>query len=192
MIDKLKQIRLHVTLAAVLCLILGVVFLFYPGTVTMFLARILAIILILVGATMLLGEWFNEKRSSTMLVAVLIAGIGVWFFTKPNNAASLIPIVIGVILVVNGIQDITFAFAGKVAKASRWGLIIFFGVLNIIAGVVAICYAFQVISIAMQLLGVMLIYDGISSMFIVHKVNSAERDVVDSTIQSEEDIDDYL
>lgn len=64
-------------------------------------------------------------------------------------------------------------------------------VLNIVLGVLCIGNAFGLVEIGMMLIGIMLIYDGISDMFIVHKVNKAAKDVVDSTITREENVDDY-
>ena len=65
-------------------------------------------------------------------------------------------------------------------------------ILNIVLGILCICYAFGLVKLGMILIGIMLIYDGISDMFIIHKVNKASKEFVDSTILHEENIDDYV
>ena len=66
------------------------------------------------------------------------------------------------------------------------------GIFNIVLGVLCICNAFGLVKIGLILIGLMLIFDGLSDMFIVHKVNRATKDVVDTDITREEDVEDYL
>jgi|GEM_PF-469273 len=191
MMDKIKSLRLNVSLSGILCLVLGVICIVWPGEVTVFLAKMLGAILLLVGVSMFLGKVFEEThRSSGMLVSVVIMILGIWIWTKPAMAASLLPIVIGVILVVGGIQDLNLAFSGRAVNAPRWWSPLILGAINILAGVLAVLYAFGVVKLGMILLGLMLVYEGITSLFVVHKVNKAERGVVvDSVILEEEDVD---
>jgi len=106
-------------------------------------------------------------------------------------AVSLIPMVIGVVLVVSGIQELSLAITAKNVDASKWGWMVAGAALTILFGILCICVAFNIVTIAMRLLGLFLIYDGVSSMLMVHHVNVAER-VVDSTITKEEDVDDFF
>ena len=141
---------------------------------------------------LLLPQIFDADRSYlSIIVAILIAMIGLWMFFSPKLVASIIPIAIGVLLVVHGVQDLSMAIEGKKNKANNWWSIILMAVLNIVLGVLCIGNAFGLVEIGMMLIGIMLIYDGISDMFIVHKVNKAAKDVVDSTITREENVDDY-
>ena len=84
------------------------------------------------------------------------------------------------------------AAAGSKANASRvWGMILM-AVIDLIAGVLTVLYAFGIVKLSMVVLGIMLVYDGISSMVVVGKVNHAEKMVVDSKILREQDIDDLV
>ena len=65
-------------------------------------------------------------------------------------------------------------------------------IVNIVLGVLCICNAFGLVKIGLILIGLMLIFDGVTDMFIVHKVNRASKDVVDSNITKEEDVEEYL
>lgn len=192
MMDKLKQIKVDVTLAAVLSVVIGVLLIVYPGTVVTMIARVIALILVVSGLVLLVPQFFEPvKNYLSMVVAALIAIIGLWMFFSPQLMASLIPIAIGVLLVVHGIQDIAMGLEGRKNSAQRWWSILLMAVVNIILGLLCICNAFGLVKIGMIFIGVMLIYDGLSDMLIVHKVNKAGRDVVDSNIIHEEDVEDY-
>jgi uncharacterized membrane protein HdeD (DUF308 family) len=127
-----------------------------------------------------------------MLVAILIAVIGLWMFFQPAMMVSLIPIAIGVLLVVHGVQDISLAFEGKKNKATNWWGMLLMAIINIALGVLCVINAFGLVEFSMVLIGIMLVYDGLSDMLIVHKVNKAAKDVVDSEIIHEEDVDDFV
>ena len=192
MMEKLKSIKLNVTLSAILSVAIGVLLVACPGTIVTILARLIAVIIIASGVVLLLPQIFDADRSYlSIIVAILIAMIGLWMFFSPKLVASIIPIAIGVLLVVHGVQDLSMAIEGKKNKANNWLSIILMAVLNIVLGVLCIGNAFGLVEIGMMLIGIMLIYDGISDMFIVHKVNKDAKDVVDSTITREENVDDY-
>ena len=192
MMDKLKSIKLDVTLAAVLSVVLGVLLVVWPGTVIAVLARVIAIILMGSGIVALIPRLLDEIKSVTsIIVSLLITLIGLWMFLSPQAVASIIPIAIGVLLVVHGVQDLALAFEGRRTKAHNWSIPLM-AILNIVLGILCICNAFGLVKIGMILIGIMLIYDGISDMFIVHKVNKASKEFVDSTIIHEENIDDYV
>lgn len=192
MMEKLKSIKLNVTLSAILSVAIGVLLVACPGTIVTILARLIAVIIIASGVVLLLPQIFDADRSYlSIIVAILIAMIGLWMFFSPKLVASIIPIAIGVLLVVHGVQDLSMAIEGKKNKANNWWSIILMAVLNIVLGVLCIGNAFGLVEIGMMLIGIMLIYDGISDMFIVHKVNKAAKGVVDSTITREENVDDY-
>ena len=122
----------------------------------------------------------------------MIAMIGLWMFFSPQLVASIIPIAIGVLMVVHGVQDLTLAVEGKRKNANNWWSIPLMAIVNIVLGVLCICNAFGLVKIGLILIGLMLIFDGVTDMFIVHKVNRASKDVVDSNITKEEDVEEYL
>ncbi len=192
MMEKLKSIKIDVTLSAVLSVVIGILLIFWPGTVITLLARVIAIILILSGIVLLIPKLCDEEKSyMSIIVYVMIALIGLWMFFSPKLVTSLIPIAIGVLLCVHGIQDLALGVEGKKNRANHWRSIPLMGILNIILGVLCICNAFGLVKIAFVLIGIMLVYDGLSDMFIVHKVNKAAKEVVDSKIIREENLEDY-
>ncbi|MCR4798380.1 MAG: DUF308 domain-containing protein [Lachnospiraceae bacterium] len=191
LIEKMRSIRLHMTASALICVILGVVLLIWPTQVTALVAYFIGGLLIVIGGIQVIGKIFNDNnRSSGLLVGLVVLAIGVWIILQPTKAVSFIPIVIGVVLVVSGVQNLSLAISGKRANADRWGLMIASAILSIVFGVLCVACAFGVIKLVMRLVGLALIYDGISSMLMVHHVNMAER-AVDSVILREEDVDDF-
>ena len=181
--ERLKELRLHITFGAVATIIMGLLFLFWADGIATTFARVIGLILLLIGGTQFLGKLFGDvNRSSGMLIGGLIAIIGIWVILNPESAVAIIPMIIGVVLVVHGIQDLSLAFAGRAVKMPRWRGALLVGILDIVMGVVCIVCAFRMVTLALQLIGIMMIYDGVTSGLIVHNVNRAEKDVIDSHI----------
>ena len=158
MMDKLKSIKIDVTLAAVLSVVLGVLLVIWPATVITVLARVIAIILMVSGIVSLIPRLMDEVKSYTsIIVSLLITLIGLWMFLSPQAVASIIPIAIGVLLVVHGVQDLSLALEGKQTKAHNWWSIPLMAILNIVLGVLCISNAFGLVKLAMILIGIMMI-----------------------------------
>ena len=190
-VEKMKAIRLHMTASALVCVVLGIVLLIWPGQVTTIVAYFIGAMLVIIGVIQIISKIADDvNRSSGLLVGLLVAVIGIWIIIHPDVAISLIPIVIGVVLVVNGIQNLALAINGKRAEADRWGWMVVTALITLIFGALCIICAFGVIKLVMRLVGLALIFDGVSSMLMVHHVNVAER-AYDTVILREEDVDDF-
>ncbi len=188
MLDKLKSIRLHFTLTAVLEVILGVVLLIWPLTVVGILAKVVGVIVIAMGAIEIFAKIFDDyARAAGILTGLVLVILGGWIVLHPAGIVSIIPIIIGVGLVVHGIQNFTLALAGKRTGAPKWGFLVVLSVITILLGVVSIVCAIRVVDIAVRVAGLFMILDGLGSIFMVHRVNKAERDI-DSVITRESDI----
>ncbi len=187
--EKLKGLRLNITVSAIFSIIVGILLLFYPTQSLVTIGRGIAAIVIIAGALTILSQVFeNGFNTMGIVVGGILVLVGIWMFSSPAGIVSIIPIAIGMLLVAHGLQDINLAFEGLRAQAPHSWLTFLFAAVNIIFGIVCIAGAFNMVKIATQIIGIMLIYDGLSDMFIVHKVRKATSVVVDSTIISEEDL----
>ena len=180
MAERIRSTRLNITFGAVLVILMGIIFVVRPDAVINTIAQLIGFVLALIGVSQVIGKLFsNVNKSSGMLVGALIAVVGFWILIHPYRAASIIPIMIGVVLVAHGIQNMSLAFVSKGYGMSRWMIMLIGGILNILSGVLCIAYAFGMVALGVRLLGFMLIYDGISSMLTVGRVNRYERDYID-------------
>ncbi len=188
--EKLKEIRLHFTLTAVLELVLGVILMIWPLTVVELLAKIVGVTVIAVGLIELVAKIFDEvARTAGILVGLILVVLGGWIVMHPSGVISIIPIMIGVGLVAHGIQNTSLALAGKRSDVRGWGWMIGASIATVLLGVVCIVCAIEVVDIAVRVAGIFMVLDGLASIFMIRKVNRAERDV-DSVITRETDLGD--
>ena len=194
--EKIKGLRLNITISAVISIIIGVLLMAFPTETTEFLSRIIAGIIILAGVAIIISQVFeNSKNVMGIVVGAILAILGIWMFMFPkdNIFINIIPIAIGVILVVHGVQDLGMAF--EVLRSKRGGsLLLFIGaVVNIVLGLLCIAMAFKIIETIMLLIGLMMVFDGVTDIFFVHKVRkSTSAMIVDSTIVEEEVVEEVV
>ncbi|SHJ21365.1 Uncharacterized membrane protein HdeD, DUF308 family [Pseudobutyrivibrio xylanivorans DSM 14809] len=186
--EKIKGLRLNITISGIISIIVGILLLAYPTESLNTISRVIAVIVILAGICAIISQ-IIEKGFNAMGIAVggVLALIGLWIFIAPGSIVSIIPIAIGVLLVVHGLQDLGLAIETIKTKAPRPWLTFIIAIVTILLGAVCIADAFHLVEIATRLIGLMLIYDGITDVFTVHKVNKAEK-IIDVELLSEEDV----
>lgn len=172
----LKKIKADVVLSAVLCIILGFILLLFTEQATSLFCKALAIILIIMGAGHIVTWFMNQMGSNLRLIAgIIILLLGVWIFVNPRIIINLIPAIIGAILVLHGIADLRYAMDTKRGSDAAWIPCIVLAVISLVVGILLIVKAFEAAQIAFKLIGIALIYDGISDLFIISRAMKAAK-----------------
>lgn len=165
--DAMKRIKVDVIMSALVCVALGVVLLVWPDKTIDIFCKVLAVGLVLIGVVNLVSYFTNKSMHPFGAVLGTIATlVGVWVFGHPNSIVSLVPIVIGVMLCVHGIQDVKLAFETKSNQYEKWWSVLLLALVSIILGLLCIINAFGVVTLALQFIGVALIYDGLTDLWI--------------------------
>lgn len=176
--EMLKKIKADVIFSAVLCIVMGIVIFVWPATTIDLMCKVLAVGLIIYGAVQLVAYFFNRMDNPFSGILGLIAAlVGLWIFARPESIVSLIPIVIGVILLIHGMQDIKLAFEAKSSRYKKWWSMLLIAVIGIVFGVICIVNAFGMVKLALKVIGVALIYDGLSDLWIINRTAKAARDM---------------
>ena len=174
--EMLKKIKADVILSAILCVVLGVVLFVWSDQTISMICMVLAAGLVVMGIVDLIGYFVNHRLTSfSGMLGLILVLVGIWLFMKPEYIAMIIPIVIGVILAVHGISDIKVAFETKGNGYEKWWGPMLLGIVSLILGIICIVNAFGVVSLAMKFIGIALIYDGISDLWIVSRAAKAAK-----------------
>lgn len=171
--EAMKRVKLHITVSAVLTVLLGVVLVIWPGETAETFARFFGFLILLVGFVLLLTALAAFRPA--LIGALILLAVGIWALANPRALSSILPVAAGVLLITHGVQDLVMLPALKRVEAAKYGVTILFALLSIVFGVVCIARAFGVIKVMMVVIGLMLIYDGISDMIIVRKYNYFRR-----------------
>ena len=161
--ETLKRIKADVILSAILCVALGVILMIWPTQVTKVLCYILAAILCVMGIGHIISYMRNKLESRLGLATgIALVILGVW-----------IPVVIGVVLLMHGLEDLRMTIEAKQNGDTAWGILLLITILNFAFGILLIWKAIEMVQIAMVIVGIALIYDGLSDLFVVYRVAGA-------------------
>ncbi len=192
MIEGIKKMvrssRLNITLSSVLCLVLGGICLLSPGTVTDTVVGAMGFILLLVGVFMMVGQLLTTGlHFSGMALSGIVIVTGIFLCMKPGAAMSVVIMAFGIVLVSNGVEDFYLSYSIRSASGAHWYSGILFGIIDIVFGLLCIAGGFRLITFATRLAGAMLIYNAVTSIFLVHRANRADQGVVDGKLVRERD-----
>lgn len=196
MVDLFKSLKANYTISAVVCALLGLVLVIWPGATSQIICMLLGGVLLAYGILQIAIYLFNRERTivlqGMMLLGIVFAVIGLWILLKPEMIIMAVPVIVGVLIVIHGLHNVVQALALKKDGYENWWLAFVLGMLTVIFGGVLIFNPFKAIELVVRIIGVFLIYDGVSDIWILSRVFKVKRDkerIIDASFVDIEDED---
>ncbi len=172
--NYIKSLKVNYSLSALICVILGIVLLIWPGQSTQVVCMILGIVLGGFGILQIILYLATREKTmvshSMMMLGIVLAVIGVWIVLKPDTIIKAIPMIVGILIVIHGLHNAVQAIDLKKMQYDNWWVALLLSLLTIVLGVVLICNPFTVMDTVVRLIGAFLIYDGLSDMWILSRL----------------------
>ncbi len=174
--ELLNRFKADVVLSAVLCVITGVVVMIWPATVTLIVGRVIGVILVVMGLKHAFS-YLQDKETSRLGLAsgVVIFVLGVVILIRPELVAQMVAVVVGVLLIMHGLEDMQLGVESKQCGDGSWWICILFSLATILLGVFVIVKYFQMAEVAAWFLGLALVFDGVSDLIVVVRVTRAAK-----------------
>lgn len=170
MMDTMKRIKADMFLSALVCVALGAVLLIWPAETIDIFCKVLAAGLIIIGVVNIVSYFINRNlHPFGAVLGPIVVLVGVWIFARPESIVSLVPIVIGVMLCVHGVQDTKLAFETKANGYEKWWSMLLIALISLTFGILCIVNAFGIVTLALQFIGVALIYDGLTDIWVASR-----------------------
>ena len=180
MSDFLKGLKANYTISAGLCTLLGLVLLIWPGTTMRIVCTLLGGMLLIYGLVQMVLYLINKERTmlsqGMMVFGIVLAVIGIWILTSPEMIIMAVPVIVGVLIVIHGVHNVVQAIALKKDSYDRWWLAFLFGALTVVLGGILVYNPFEVAETVVRFIGIFLIYDGVSDIWILSRVFKVKRD----------------
>ena len=151
-------------------MLFGVVLFLWPGLSVMIAIRVAGIGLLAVGCV---ETFLSYRHTGAELVpyASLAAGLsavaaGILVLLKGKFLVSLFPTVVGIIILINGILNLTKALELKKYSFEAWKWPFIMALLTVIGGIVILVNPFTAVKILVRVMGGILVYDAVTSLWI--------------------------
>ncbi|PWL55673.1 MAG: hypothetical protein DBY33_02405 [Lachnospiraceae bacterium] len=172
--NYIKSLKVNYSLSAVICVILGIVLLVWPGQSTQVVCMVLGIVLGGFGLIQIILYLATKEKTmvshSMMMLGVVLAVIGGWIVLKPETIIKTVPMIVGILIVIHGFHNAVQAIDLKKMQYDNWWVALLLSLLTVALGVVLICNPFTIVDTVVRIIGAFLVYDGLSDMWILSRV----------------------
>lgn len=138
MIKKLNKFLYSSIVISILMCFLGLVFMIYPQMSFETINYVLAIILIVNGIYFMLENENNILFSGLQSIGIVELLLGVVLVLKPDLMQTLLPIIVGIVMVVKAFVNLRFSLALGNYGYSNWLLLLILSIISIVAGTLII------------------------------------------------------
>lgn len=158
-------------ISAILTIALGAVLVIWPDWPGRILCYLLGAALILMGGIQLIvcirAERIGFYSKFSMLMNIILILLGVWVCIRPDTVLSLVPVIIGIVMLIHGCMDLQFTMDIKHAGSGKWWIALIFALVTLTLGVFLVMHPFLAFEITMLIIGIGLLYDGISDLVLM-------------------------
>ena len=163
------QSRRGKVMLAVGYLLLGLLFLFWPGASVRVLSRVAGICLLVYGLLRLFFGWRLRRRDldgyrSQFFLGLTFAALGVFCLANPEAVASFLPFLLGLIRLLDAVGKVQRAFELRRLGFPRWWAVLIAALVLLVVGAALLFNPFGAVKAAMVFFGVCLLADGAADL----------------------------
>lgn len=192
---KIKKMSITSIVFSLIFILTGIFLLLRPETAINIICYVLGVLLLLSGVVSIV-QFFSDKTSDNYLSFSFIFGAFVFIFgliilIKPAIVASIIPLLLGVWMLINGVTKLSYSLT--INKFNNSTVSIIGSILIIILGILLIFNPFagakslvQIIGISFIVYSVIDLAESIALTFSLKKKETTEGKIVEATFKDKE------
>ncbi len=177
----LKNIRPDYLVRAIVLIVVGVILAVWTAASLDVMARMLAILLFIIGAVLIITYLVRKEKSFTIsggfVAGIIIAAIGAWIFANPGKFTDFIPKLFGIFILVSGLSNLGQTVSLIRYKSRTWWVSLIIALVTACLGAFLFFNPTNAKEIAVTLIGAFLIIDGVTNLITAVLVGSAARRV---------------
>ncbi len=167
--ESLKKVHWDMLLTSVICILLGGVLIFFPKAVNEMIAYVLAAAMFVFAVIELYNYFKKDVKANfyrnDLVFAVVALVIGIIILAKRDAVISLIPVILGALIIVSGVKKLQNGLDLIRLKMDGWRSLLILAAINIIFGIVMVVCSVQTANVITVLIGVGLVFSGITDLF---------------------------
>ncbi len=170
----LQEQRRSSVIVALITMVLGAVLVVWPDRSVRLMCTLLGAALLICGLVYILG-WLVRRREGgisafTLIPGVVLSGLGIWLMTSSDSVIALVQYVFGAVVIFHGVLDVQSSVSLMRQGAARWWL-------DLALSALILINPFGTFAALVTLIGLVLIYDGLSDLWIIHRLSRMVRDL---------------
>ena len=185
----LKNVRPDYLVRAIVLIVVGLVLAIWTAASLDVMARALAVLLFVIGAVLVITYLVRKEKnfaiSGGFVAGIIIAAIGAWIFVNPGTFTDFIPKLFGIFIMISGLSNLVQTFSLIKYKSNKWWVSLIIALLTLGLGGFLFFNPTDAKEIAVTVIGIFLIVDGVTNLITTLLVGSAaarvqqEKDAID-------------
>lgn len=164
------NLRTNKIIASIVLAIAGVILLLFPNGTLKTVSIIIGAGLLIFGIISLVKSIKNQETSFGVAIGVVSIIFGFFFMARPSFLASIIPFIIGIVMIVNGIVNLITCTNNRSLLGSGYGISMCGAIITLVFGILITVNPFTTASLAVRLIGIGLIISGIENIISYSKM----------------------
>ncbi len=166
--NLLKTAKTGYIAASLLLCIAGILLMLFPNTSMRVVCIALGIGLMVYGIVKISGylsrDLYRLAFQFDLASGILLFLVGLWMITKPDRVISMLYLIMGILILADGLLKIQIAIDAKKFGLNRWGGILIPALFACIAGLLLMLRPFESAEVITVLLGLSLLIEGILNL----------------------------
>lgn len=169
-----EKIKASFSLLSIGYIVLGLILLFFPTVSTKLICLVIGAAALITGIIRLVKYFRNNADGVFMrtgfISGFLLCSIGLFFIWKPLLITSILPFIIGLVICFNGLIKLQSAFELRRAYYDKWIISLIIAIVTLVLGLLLIFNPFSGVKLAVMMIGIALIIDGITNLLTARTV----------------------
>ncbi len=175
------RLKTNFLVDAIILVVVGLILIFLPGTTLSVLTKAIGVILLVAGIVSVVTGLIKKDqnlvaRNSSLGAGLIVAVVGIWIIVNPTFFESIIPVIAGVIILFSGLINLGQAISLGSNKYANWWIALILAVVTIILGSFLLFRPVLALSYVVQIIGIALVYNGISNLWIVSRMDKVDKE----------------
>ena len=163
---KSIHIELDEYVMAGIGIIAGLLLLVFPQQSLNVITYAIGAVALIYGILKIVSYFRNREYSPLFTWELILVGIGIFSFTNPGGIFAILPIILGVLVLIEGISKAQRAMMLQKYGYPKWRAALLAAVLIALLGVLLILNPFGALVITVRVLGGVILVDGIMGIWV--------------------------
>jgi uncharacterized membrane protein HdeD (DUF308 family) len=178
----LKNMKRSLITSSSINIILGIIFILFPAFVNDFFSTIVGLLILLFGVYQIVSyaskKSYNVMSKVTLGLGIIGVFIGMYILLNPKFITSIIPLVSGLIIVINALNKIKQSSEFKASNYSKWWYNLISAIILLILGLILIYNPFKAVELIIRIFGIILIIEGIYDLITITSYSKEVKKVI--------------
>ncbi len=182
MLDLLQGLKKGVVMYSIITIIMGIILILFPDTTSLSVCYGIAGVILICGIMDMIRYFSNDfsyRFGYDLLTGFLLCAVGIFMILRSDIVIMMIPFVIGMFIVVEGILNIVRSFQLRQWGFERWLYDFVLSVLLLILGMIIVVNPFDAALVSVMMIGICLVYDGLLNLLILHRSSQFVKQIRD-------------